>query len=115
MGLIVAADVLILGACWHPQDVLDRFEQVEKKLAASEKKSEGAVSGVELREYQLKMLARLRHIRDTMEKEGSSLDQLRQERDEARKERDALQVQVNKLNYRVEHLKRHVVVNAESA
>lgn len=47
---------------------------------------------------------------DTMKAEGSSVDQLRKERDEARAERDALQKQVAKLNYRVQHLKQHVPV-----
>ena len=45
-----------------------------------------------------------------MQKEESSLDQLRKERDDARIERDALQKQVDKLNYRVHHLKQHVPV-----
>lgn len=43
-----------------------------------------------------------------MQKEGSSLEQLRKERDEARCERDVLKKQVDKLNYRVHHLKQHV-------
>jgi chromosome condensin MukBEF ATPase and DNA-binding subunit MukB len=45
-----------------------------------------------------------------MQKEGSSLEQLRKERDEARSERDVLKKQVDKLNYRVHHLKQHVPV-----
>jgi cell division protein FtsB len=45
-----------------------------------------------------------------MQKEGSSVEQLRKERDEARAERDALKKQVDKLNYRVLHLKQHVAV-----
>lgn len=47
---------------------------------------------------------------DSMHSEGSSLEQLRKERDEARSERDALQKQVDKLNYRVLHLTQHVPV-----
>ena len=46
---------------------------------------------------------------DTMQKEESCLEQLRQERDDARRERDALQTQVAKLQYRVHHLKQHVL------
>lgn len=51
---------------------------------------------------------------DTMKQEGSSLEQLRQERDEARSEAEALKKQVSKLNYRVHHLKQHVQVSVES-
>lgn len=47
---------------------------------------------------------------DTMQKEGSSIEQLRKERDEARAERDAFKKQVDKLNYRILHLKQHVPV-----
>lgn len=45
-----------------------------------------------------------------MKAEGSSIDQLRKERDAALAERDALQKQVAKLNYRVQHIKQHVPV-----
>lgn len=45
-----------------------------------------------------------------MTAEGSSLEQLRAERDAARSEAAALKQQVTKLNYRVEHLKQHVRV-----
>ncbi|DBA02585.1 TPA: hypothetical protein N0F65_011957 [Lagenidium giganteum] len=92
-------------------NVLSRLDTAETKLTTDAKKVDGPVGGVELREYQLQILARLRDIRDTMAKEGSSVEQLRKERDEARAERDALQKQVTKLNYRVHHLKQHVTVN----
>uniref|UniRef100_K3WDX7 Uncharacterized protein n=1 Tax=Globisporangium ultimum (strain ATCC 200006 / CBS 805.95 / DAOM BR144) TaxID=431595 RepID=K3WDX7_GLOUD len=94
-------------------NVLGRLDQVEKKLAAEGKQVDGPVGGVELREYQLQVLARLRQIRDTMNQEGSSLEQLRKERDDARSEAEALKKQVAKLNYRVQHLKQHVQVNVE--
>ncbi|KAJ0395529.1 hypothetical protein P43SY_001276 [Pythium insidiosum] len=92
--------------------VLSRMEQVEKKLQVDATKVDGPVGGVELRDYQLQVLARLRQIRDMMAKEGSSIEQLRKERDEARAERDSLQKQVAKLNYRVHHLKQHVKLDA---
>lgn len=49
-----------------------------------------------------------------MHEEGSSLEQLRKERDEARSEAAALKKQVAKLDYRVQHLKQHVRVDASS-
>ncbi|KAG1705336.1 hypothetical protein DVH05_004267 [Phytophthora capsici] len=91
-------------------DVLNRMDAAEQRLAAEAKKVEGPVGGADLREYQTQLLLKLRAIRDTMQKEGSSLEQLRKERDEARSERDLLQKQVDKLNYRVHHLKQHVPV-----
>ncbi|RLN93113.1 hypothetical protein BBJ28_00008289 [Nothophytophthora sp. Chile5] len=92
------------------QDVLARMNSVEKRLAVDAKEVDGPVGGADLREYQTQLLLRLRAIRDTMASEGSSVEQLRKERDEARSERDALQKQVAKLNYRVGHLKQHVPV-----
>ncbi|EGZ24859.1 hypothetical protein PHYSODRAFT_359351, partial [Phytophthora sojae] len=91
-------------------NVLGRMDAVEKRLAAEAKQVDGPVGGADLREYQTQLLLKLRAIRDTMQKEGSSLEQLRKERDEARSERDALKKQVDKLNYRVHHLKQHVPV-----
>ncbi|GAB9474732.1 hypothetical protein Gpo141_00011850 [Globisporangium polare] len=93
-------------------NVLERLSQVEKKVAAEAKQVDGPVGGVELRDYQLQVLARLRQIRNTMNQEGSSVEQLRKERDEARTEAEALKKQVAKLNYRVHHLKQHVSVDA---
>ncbi|KAI9998130.1 hypothetical protein PInf_002464 [Phytophthora infestans] len=90
--------------------VLNRMDAVEKRLTAETKKVDGPVGGADLREYQTQLLLKLRDIRDTMLKEGSSLEQLRKERDEARSERDTLKKQVDKLNYRVHHLKQHVPV-----
>lgn len=46
-----------------------------------------------------------------MNQEGSSVEQLRKERDEARTEAEALKKQVAKLNYRMHHLKQHVSVD----
>ncbi|RLN56013.1 hypothetical protein BBJ29_007214 [Phytophthora kernoviae] len=94
----------------HCQNVIDRMDAVEKRLATEAKKLDGPVGGADLREYQTQLLLQLRAIRDTMQKEGSSVEQLRKERDEARNERDVLQKQVDKLNYRVHHLKQHVPV-----
>ncbi|KAG2519215.1 hypothetical protein JM18_007628 [Phytophthora kernoviae] len=91
-------------------NVIDRIDAVEKRLATEAKKLDGPVGGADLREYQTQLLLQLRAIRDTMQKEGSSVEQLRKERDEARNERDVLQKQVDKLNYRVHHLKQHVPV-----
>ncbi|KAK1934132.1 hypothetical protein P3T76_011335 [Phytophthora citrophthora] len=109
--------------------VLSRMDAAEKRLTAETKKVDGSVGGADLREYQTQLLLKLRAIRvvilaskyvrdthegflttDTMQKEGSSLEQLRKERDEARSERDLLKKQVDKLNYRVHHLKQHVPV-----
>ncbi|KAG7391592.1 hypothetical protein PHYPSEUDO_004094 [Phytophthora pseudosyringae] len=90
------------------QNVMDRMSVVEKRVAAEAKQVDGPVGGADLREYQTQLLLKLRAIRDTMQKEGSSLEQLRKERDEARSERDTLKKQVDKLNYRVLHLKQHV-------
>ncbi|POM65105.1 Hypothetical protein PHPALM_19237, partial [Phytophthora palmivora] len=92
------------------QNVLSRMDAAEKRVAVETKKVDGPVGGADLREYQTQLLLKLRAIRDTMQKEGSSLEQLRKERDEARIERDALKKQVDKLNYRVQHLKQHVPV-----
>ncbi|KAL4160854.1 hypothetical protein PRNP1_001412 [Phytophthora ramorum] len=89
-------------------NVVSRMDIVEKRLAVEAKQVDGPVGGADLREYQTYMLLKLRAIKDTMEKEGSSLEQLRKERDVARAERDDLHKQVNKLNYRVQHLKQHV-------
>lgn len=90
--------------------MVSRMDVAEKRLAAEAKKADGPVAGADLREYQTQLLLKLRAIRDTMQKEGSSVEQLKKERDEARQERDALQKQVAKLNYRVHHLKQHVPV-----
>ncbi|KAE8887441.1 hypothetical protein PF005_g17025 [Phytophthora fragariae] len=89
-------------------NVLSRMDVVEKRLATEAKQVDGPVGGADLREYQTQLL--LRAIRDSMHSEGSSLEQLRKERDEARSERDALKKQVDKLNYRVLHLTQHVPV-----
>ncbi|KAG6579874.1 uncharacterized protein IUM83_11437 [Phytophthora cinnamomi] len=95
--------------------VLSRMDAVEKRLAAEQTQLDGPVGGADLREYQTQLLLKLRAIRDTMQREGSSLEQLRQERDAARSERDALQKQVDKLHYRVQHLKQHVPVPSPAA
>ncbi|KAF1781516.1 hypothetical protein GQ600_1334 [Phytophthora cactorum] len=97
-------------SCCPLQNVLNRMDAAEKRLAAEAKQVDGPVGGADLREYQTQLLLKLRAIRDTMLKEGSSLEQLRKERDVARSERDALKKQVDKLNYRVHHLKQHVPV-----
>lgn len=47
------------------QNVLERLSQVEKKVAAKGQQVDGPVGGVELRDYQLQVLARLRQIRGT--------------------------------------------------
>ncbi|TYZ62963.1 hypothetical protein PybrP1_008101 [[Pythium] brassicae (nom. inval.)] len=91
-------------------NVAARLSQVEAQLAADAARIDGPVGGVELRAYQQQVLARLRQIRDTMNAEGSSLEQLRAERDAARSEAATLKQQVAKLSYRVEHLKQHVRV-----
>ncbi|TDH70957.1 hypothetical protein CCR75_002917 [Bremia lactucae] len=90
--------------------VMSRMDSMEKRVETELKQVDGPVSGADLREFQMQQLVKLRAIRETMQKEGSSLEQLRKERDEARSERDALLKQVNKLNYRVQHLKKHVPV-----
>jgi hypothetical protein len=89
--------------------VLSRLAKAEQQLAQAPP-VDGPVGGVELRAYQLQMLGKLRAIRATLEAEGASVATLTQERDDARAERDALAKQVAKLNYRVEHLKKHVHV-----
>lgn len=43
--------------------MLERLIQVEKTVATAAKRVDGPVGGVELREYQLQVLARLRQIR----------------------------------------------------
>ncbi|CAH0487792.1 hypothetical protein KXD40_000806 [Peronospora effusa] len=91
-------------------NVLNRMDVIETRLADEIKQVDGPVGGANLREYQTQLLLKLRAIRDSMQKEGSSLEQLRKERDDARIERDALKKQVDKLNYRVHHLKQHVPV-----
>lgn len=45
------------------QNVLERLNHVEKKVAAEAKQVDGPVGGVELRDYQLQVLARLRQVR----------------------------------------------------
>ncbi|CAI5736350.1 unnamed protein product [Hyaloperonospora brassicae] len=90
-------------------DVLHRMDIVEQRLAADAKREDGPVGPADLGAYQRQLLLKLRSIRDTMQKEESCLEQLRQERDDARRERDALQTQVAKLQYRVHHLKQHVL------
>ncbi|RLN98372.1 hypothetical protein BBJ28_00019932 [Nothophytophthora sp. Chile5] len=94
------------------QDVLARMDSVEKRLAVDAKEVDGPVGGADLREYQTQLLLRLRAIRGAspVRYRGSSVEQLRKERNEARSERDALQKQVAKLNYRVGHLKQHMPV-----
>ncbi|CAH0482308.1 unnamed protein product [Peronospora belbahrii] len=92
------------------KNVQNRMDVVEKRLAAETKQVDGPVGGTDLREYQTQMLLKLRTIRDTMQKEGSSLERMREERDEARHECSALRKEVEKLNYRVHHLKQHVPV-----
>ncbi|CEG42723.1 uncharacterized protein PHALS_12975 [Plasmopara halstedii] len=91
-------------------NVLDRIDSVEKQMSVKLKEVDGPVGGTDLQEFQKEMLVKLRAIRDKMFEEGSSLEQLRKERDMARSERDALVKQVDKLNYRVQHLKQHVSV-----
>ncbi|CAI5720766.1 unnamed protein product [Peronospora destructor] len=91
-------------------NVQNRMDVIEARLADEMKQVDGPVGSTDLREYQTQLLLKLRAIRDSMQKEGSSLEQLRKERDDARIERDALKNQVDRLSYRVHHLKQHVPV-----
>lgn len=80
----------------------------DERLSAIEKilKEQDPVENQQnsLREYQISMLLKLRHLRETFEKE----DQQSVGNEELRKENDELKEKVSKLEYRIKHLLQHI-------
>lgn len=92
-----------------------RISELESRLLQLESSTEkeakiGGVSEEELsnimRDYQLNILNRLKEIRSAM-KDGD-VATVTQERDEAREEVVKMKKEIEKLNYRIFHLSKHV-------
>ncbi|KDO21405.1 hypothetical protein SPRG_12412 [Saprolegnia parasitica CBS 223.65] len=87
-----------------------KMDGVSQRLAAVEK-SLSTVGGGDLKAFQEQMLVALRQLREAMVKDAAtSAPAASSISNEAalREENEALKKQVEKLNYRVSHLLRHV-------
>ena len=74
------------------------------KLEAGTHTPSSAAANEQLAEYQAQMLERLRGIRAAMTAEGGDIVQIKAERDELATDNKKLRKEVEKLNYRVQHL-----------
>mmetsp|Transcript_19550 Transcript_19550/g.32668 ORF Transcript_19550/g.32668 Transcript_19550/m.32668 type:complete len:111 (-) Transcript_19550:1775-2107(-) len=98
-----------------------RMLAIEKRLLSMEAKQESPSAGVAsselvasaLREYQIQMLSKLTVIRDKINEDGGDVTAIKKERDAAVAENNLLKKEIEKLNYRVQHLIK--ALNAEEA
>jgi len=89
---------------------VSKMTAIESRLAKLEATTAGtsasssAATNEALAEYQAQMLVRLRGIRAAMTAEGGDIVQVTAERDQLAAENKKLRKDMEKLNYRVQHL-----------
>lgn len=85
-----------------------RMLSIEKRILSIEstKAAENNSSDIQqaLAEYQQQILMKLKAVRDQFSAEGGDVSVIKRERDDAITENVALKKEVEKLNYRVQHL-----------
>ena len=95
----------------------DRLKTIEDRLLAVELTGVSVTSTADveiaLHQYQKQILGKLKEVRDKIAEEGGDIATIRKERDEAVSENALLKKEVEKLNYRVQHLVK--ALNAEEA
>jgi hypothetical protein len=86
----------------------ERMKSIEERLLSIESTSGAASNTAEvelaLHQYQTQILGKLKEVRDKISEEGGDISTVRKERDEAVSQNVLLKKEVEKLNYRVEHL-----------
>ncbi len=85
-----------------------RMSSIESRLLAIESVGESVSdnSNVQdaLNEYQKQVLVKLKAIRNQIEEEGGDVSKIKEERDQSVAENIRLKKEIEKLNYRVQHL-----------
>ena len=85
-----------------------KLAELESRILALESNpntGSSADTDAALQAYQAQMGAKLRMVRDLMSNEVGDIDKIRTERDNAISENAALRKEIEKLNYRIHHLK----------
>lgn len=85
----------------------NRMSSIESRLLSIEKTSVSSNSeGVQeaLSEYQNQILEKLKGIRSSIVEEGGDIAKIKEERDAAVTENAKLRKDIDKLNYRIQHL-----------
>lgn len=81
---------------------------IEQRLSSIEstKLSESSSSDIQqaLAEYQQQILIKLKAVRDQISAEGGDVSVVKKERDDAVSENAQLKKEIEKLNYRIQHL-----------
>lgn len=77
---------------------LENISSVSSSLPVVNESSESLIS------YQIRMLKKLKEVKQTLELEGGDLKSITMERDIALEESKALKKENEKLNYRIRHL-----------
>lgn len=81
---------------------------IEQRLSSIEstKSSENSSSDIQqaLAEYQQQILVKLKAVRDQISAEGGDVSVVKRERDDAVSENAQLKKEIEKLNYRIQHL-----------
>ena len=85
-------------------DTTSKIEKIESRLSALEASQGPAGSDVSLLSYQAQTLEKLKTIRDHMQTDGTGAGKIKQERDDAIAKNTELQKEIDRLNYRVNHL-----------
>ena len=85
---------------------MDRLEALERKVMKDDEIDQSGFALAALRDFQIDMLNKLRRLRDTMDSDikqnhGPSNEDMIRENEE-------LKAKVNKLEYRISHLLRHI-------
>jgi len=95
----------------------DRLKTIEDRLLAVELTGVAVTSTADvelaLHQYQKQILGKLKEVRDKISEEGGDIATIRKERDDAISQNALLKKEVEKLNYRVQHLVK--ALNAEEA
>jgi hypothetical protein len=94
----------------------ERMQSIEERLAAVEALNTTSTSAADsqaLLQYQKQILAKLTAVRDQMKMEGGDITTIKRERDEAVAQNAIYKKEIDKLNYRVNHLIK--ALNAEEA
>jgi hypothetical protein len=93
--------VLVTG--W--MEIEDKLKELEQRLGTIEAQGGNESNqSQQLHQYQSQILPKLMLIREKMIAEGGDIDQVKNERDQAINENVALKKEIERLNYRVNHL-----------
>jgi regulator of replication initiation timing len=84
--------------------VEDKLKELEQRVGTMEAQGASESDQNLLSQYQSQILPKLMLIREKMIAEGGDIDQIRNERDQAINENVTLRKEIERLNYRVNHL-----------